>query len=109
MTKYRLVGLQHPGRIIHPQKGKVKIALLSQEEAKSLFDEGCPFVESYDEPIKKVEPVFEEPVEVVNPTETEEEVKAAIEEVEEPLEEPLEELPQEEKPVRKKRSKIIDE
>ncbi len=49
MKKFKVIGLQHPGKIVHPLVGTVELHNCSDKTAEMLFEAGCPYLE-------KVEP-----------------------------------------------------
>lgn len=51
MKKFKLVGLKHPGLVNLPKIGTIKLANISDELAKQLYDKGLPFLK----PVKKTQ------------------------------------------------------
>lgn len=45
MTKYRIKGIAHPGRVNLPRLGTIALADISDELAEELYKSGCPFLE----------------------------------------------------------------
>ncbi len=51
MERFRLKGIVYPGRVNLPGVGTVELALLPDEQAEKLWQEGCPYLELFDEVI----------------------------------------------------------